>query len=146
LRAPAVGNTLISNAGDGSAKRGDAAGTPAASLLSLAAAATFDVAQHVVGRMRGPLRHQRLAGLLCLGMVSAQRHVLEQMGLKFGLLRIAACTGRNLGQVGVVPHQKELARANTWSPVVEAPGTPRYAHVLFLNLMLGRSTMLRSVR
>ena len=36
-----MGNTLISNAGDGCAIRGDAAGTPAASLLSLAAAPTF---------------------------------------------------------------------------------------------------------
>jgi hypothetical protein len=36
-----MGNTLISNAGEGCAIRGDAAGTPAASLLSLAAAPTF---------------------------------------------------------------------------------------------------------
>ena len=34
-------NTLFSNAGDAYAMRGDAAGTPAASLLSLAAAPTF---------------------------------------------------------------------------------------------------------
>jgi hypothetical protein len=34
-------NTPISNAGDGCAVRGNAAGTPAASLLSLAAAPTF---------------------------------------------------------------------------------------------------------
>jgi len=38
-----MGNTLISNAGDGCAIRGDAAGTPAASHLSLAAAPTFVV-------------------------------------------------------------------------------------------------------
>jgi hypothetical protein len=38
-----MGNTLISNAGEGCAIRGDAAGTPAASLLSLAAAPTFVV-------------------------------------------------------------------------------------------------------
>lgn len=38
-----MGNPLISNAGDGCAIRGDAAGTPAASLLSLAAAPTFVV-------------------------------------------------------------------------------------------------------
>jgi hypothetical protein len=36
-------NTLFSNAGDAYAMRGDAAGTPAASLLSLAAAPTFVV-------------------------------------------------------------------------------------------------------
>ena len=36
-------NTPISNAGDGCAIRGDAAGTPAARLLSLAAAPTFVV-------------------------------------------------------------------------------------------------------
>ena len=36
-----MGNALISNAGDGCAIRGDAAGTPAASPLSLAAAPTF---------------------------------------------------------------------------------------------------------
>jgi hypothetical protein len=34
-------NTLFSNAGDGCAMRGNTAGTPAASLLSLAAAPTF---------------------------------------------------------------------------------------------------------
>jgi hypothetical protein len=38
-----MGNTLISHAGDGCAIRGDAAGTPAACLLSLAAAPTFVV-------------------------------------------------------------------------------------------------------
>jgi hypothetical protein len=38
-----MGNTLIGNAGDGCAMRGDAAGTPAARLLSLAAAPTFAV-------------------------------------------------------------------------------------------------------
>jgi hypothetical protein len=38
-----MGNTFISKAGDGCAIRGDAAGTPAASLLSLAAAPTFAV-------------------------------------------------------------------------------------------------------
>ena len=38
-----MSNTLISNAGDGCAIRGDAAGTPAASLLSFAAAPTFAV-------------------------------------------------------------------------------------------------------
>jgi hypothetical protein len=38
-----MGNTPISNAGDGCAMRGDAAGTPAASLLALAAAPTFVV-------------------------------------------------------------------------------------------------------
>jgi hypothetical protein len=36
-----MANTLISNAGDGCAIRGDAAGTFAARLLSLAAAPTF---------------------------------------------------------------------------------------------------------
>jgi len=36
-----MGNTLTSNAEDGCAIRGDAAGTPAASPLSLAAAPTF---------------------------------------------------------------------------------------------------------
>jgi hypothetical protein len=36
-----MGNTRISNAGDGCAPRGNAAGTPAASLLSLAAAPIF---------------------------------------------------------------------------------------------------------
>ena len=36
-----MGNTLISNAGDRSAIGGGAAGTPAASLLTLAAAPTF---------------------------------------------------------------------------------------------------------
>ena len=36
-----MGNTLISNAADGRAIRGDAAGTPATSLLALAAAPTF---------------------------------------------------------------------------------------------------------
>ena len=38
-----MGNTLISNAGDSCVIRGDAAGTPGASLLSLAAAPTFVV-------------------------------------------------------------------------------------------------------
>jgi hypothetical protein len=38
-----MGNTLISNARDGCTIRGDAAGTPAARLLSLAAAPTFVV-------------------------------------------------------------------------------------------------------
>jgi hypothetical protein len=38
-----MGNTLISNAADGCAIGGDAAGSPAASLLSLAAAPTFVV-------------------------------------------------------------------------------------------------------
>ena len=38
-----MGNTLISNAGDSRATRGNAAGTPAASFLSLAAAPTFVV-------------------------------------------------------------------------------------------------------
>ena len=38
-----MGNTLISKAGDGCAIRGDAAGTPAAGFLSLAAAPTFVV-------------------------------------------------------------------------------------------------------
>jgi hypothetical protein len=38
-----MGNTLISNAGDDCATRGNAAGTPAANLLSLAAAPTFVV-------------------------------------------------------------------------------------------------------
>ena len=38
-----MGNTLISNTGDSCAIRGDAAGTPAASLLTLAAAPTFVV-------------------------------------------------------------------------------------------------------
>ena len=36
-----MGNTLISNAGEDCATRGDAAGTPAARLLSLAATPTF---------------------------------------------------------------------------------------------------------
>lgn len=36
-----MANTLSSNAGNGCATRGDAAGTPAARLLSLAAAPTF---------------------------------------------------------------------------------------------------------
>ena len=36
-----MAKTLISNAGDGCATRGNAAGTPAARLLSLAAAPTF---------------------------------------------------------------------------------------------------------
>ena len=38
-----MGNTPISNAGDGCAIRGDEGGTPAASFLSLAAAPTFAV-------------------------------------------------------------------------------------------------------
>jgi hypothetical protein len=38
-----MGNALISNAGNGCAIRGDAAGTPAASLPSLAATPTFVV-------------------------------------------------------------------------------------------------------
>ena len=38
-----MGNTLIGNAGYGCVIRGDAAGTPAASLLSLAAAPIFVV-------------------------------------------------------------------------------------------------------
>jgi hypothetical protein len=38
-----MGNTLTSDAGEGCALRGDAAGSPAASLLSLAAAPTFVV-------------------------------------------------------------------------------------------------------
>jgi len=41
LKAVAMANTLISNAGDGCAIRGDAAGAPAARLLDLAAAPTF---------------------------------------------------------------------------------------------------------
>jgi len=38
-----MGNTLTSDAGEGCVMRGDAAGSPAASLLSLAAAPTFVV-------------------------------------------------------------------------------------------------------
>ena len=41
IEGAAMGNTLFSNTGDGCAIRGDAAGPPAASLLSLAAAPTF---------------------------------------------------------------------------------------------------------
>jgi len=41
-----MGNTLISNAKYGRAIRGDAVGTPAASLLSLAAAPTFATHWH----------------------------------------------------------------------------------------------------
>jgi hypothetical protein len=49
-----MGNTLISNAGGGGATRGDAAGTPAASLLSLAAAPTFVVMALWSGIATGP--------------------------------------------------------------------------------------------
>jgi len=73
-----VGNALITNAGDGSAKRGDAAGTPAASLLSLAAAPTLVVMALWSAVAGGP------AEMMC----SSDGVVPERMAAMYALMSV----------------------------------------------------------
>jgi hypothetical protein len=65
-----MGNTLISNRGDGCAIRGDAAGTPAASLLSLVAAPTFVVMALWSAVAGGPAEMMCSSGLSLNGMAA----------------------------------------------------------------------------
>ena len=75
-----MGNTLISNAGDGCATRGNAAGAPAASLLPLAAAPTFLVMALWSGIAGGP------AEMMCSSGGSALS--LNGMAVMYALMSV----------------------------------------------------------
>jgi hypothetical protein len=75
-----MGNTLISNAGDDCATRGNAAGAPAASLLPLAAAPTFLVMALWSGIAGGP------AEMMCSSGGSALS--LNGMAVMYALMSV----------------------------------------------------------